>query len=62
MQGTFMDLYRIGDVEEDDIDDYIDEWHRNSSIDIPIYTFLGLTRAQYDYWIETNELPNQENE
>lgn len=34
----------------EDIDDYVDQWHRGDSPD-PIHRHLGMTRSEYDLWL-----------
>ena len=40
-----------GDALLTEIDNYIDNWH-NSDIEIPIHTFLGMNKKEYDLFVE----------
>ena len=35
-----------------EIDYYVELWHNNTSIDEPIYTFLGMNKNEYALYIE----------
>lgn len=48
---NFIDMYRMGDAQAEDIDDFIDEWHDHPG-SVPLYTFLGMTREEYASWVE----------
>lgn len=52
---TFYELYSQGKITEENIGDYIEQWHTGDS-ELTIYEFLGLTQDQYRYWVETGEL------
>lgn len=52
---TFINLVLSGDALIDEIDDFIDEWHENTDLDMPLSDFLGLSREEYDLWVERNE-------
>lgn len=45
-------------VTEENIDQYIEEWH-NSSTDLELHEYLGLTWEQYARWVEKGELPKK---
>lgn len=51
MNKTFAEQYRLGAVDENEIDDFIDVWH-NSEEDISIFDFLGLTEDQYAEFVQ----------
>lgn len=53
---TFLDEYFAGRATEDDINDWIDEWHEGDS-DEELHVFLGLTWPEYGDWVERDELP-----
>ena len=40
-----------GDALLSEIDNYIDNWH-NSDLDIPLHTFLGMTKKEYVLFVE----------
>ena len=40
-----------GDALLDDIDDYIDDWHRDGG-GLSLYDFLGMTRNEYSLWVQ----------
>src|SRR5690242_14356352 len=55
---SFIDLYLDGKVLADDIDDFIDSWHTQSS-DINIYDFLGFSEEEYSAWLrDPDSLPH----
>ena len=41
-----------GNALLDEIDDYIDRWHSGDS-DMPLHTYLGMSREEYASWIES---------
>lgn len=43
-----------GDALLDEIDDYIDKWHEGDS-DIPLHTYLGMSREEYAAWLKSPE-------
>lgn len=43
----FMDELVAGNVEIEDLDDFIDAWHENSS-NLHLHTFLGLSEADWN--------------
>jgi hypothetical protein len=49
---TFIDLCLSGDVVMDEIDDFVETWHTDESIDEPIDGFLGMTEEEYALWVE----------
>lgn len=49
---TFMELVLDGRVAQDEIDDFIDLWHDDETADEPLHQFLGMTRAEYELWVE----------
>jgi len=53
---TFMDEYLAGRATQDDIDDWIEEWHQGDS-GLEAHEFLGLTWPEYSRWVERDELP-----
>jgi hypothetical protein len=51
-RGTFMELCLRGEVVQDEIDDFIDLWHEEEHDERPLHEFLGMTRQEYDLWVE----------
>jgi hypothetical protein len=49
---TFIDLCLRGEVVQDEIDDFVDLWHEDETDDRPIHEFLGMTKEEYDLWVE----------
>lgn len=41
-----------GDALISNIDDYIEEWHKNKTLNMPIYTFLGMSLQEYKLFLE----------
>ena len=56
----FVDLYLSGVATEDDIHDFIDDWHDLDGRDVEIHEYLGLTWPEYCTWVEIDELPDPE--
>jgi hypothetical protein len=51
MGSSFIEKCINGDASLDEIDDYIDEWHdSDSSNDLELHQFLGMTWAEYSLW------------
>ncbi len=48
---TFMQLYRQGKATADQINDYIDEWHKSKGTET-IHEFLGMTKDEYCQWLK----------
>lgn len=53
----FIDLYLSGEATDDDIHDFIDDWHDLDGRDLELHDFLGLTWPEYGTWVEIDELP-----
>jgi hypothetical protein len=47
---TSLDRYLNGEVLPEDIDDFVDIWHKNPANN-EIYQFLGMTREEYSLWL-----------
>jgi hypothetical protein len=47
----FMSLVMKGDEILDAIDDYVEAWHQSTS-DIQLHEFLGMTTEEYDFYCE----------
>ena len=48
---SFLEQCLNGDVDINDIDDFIDSWHESDSTD-PLYKYLGLSRNEYALYVE----------
>ena len=46
----FLERYLNGDVLAEDIDDFVDIWHKNPE-GKEIYEFLGMTEKEYSLWL-----------
>lgn len=54
---TFAELYRASKAFENDIDDYIEEWHNdNASFNMTLHEHLGMTWEEYGAWVEGKSL------
>jgi hypothetical protein len=54
---TFVDDWKNGIAQPDQIEDYIDRWHNSNSVS-PLATYLGLSQEQYNRWLKApDELP-----
>lgn len=53
----FMDLYKKGEAVEDDIEIWIERWHEErwheSSAGESLSEYLGMSKEEYIYWINT---------
>jgi len=54
-RGTFIDLCLSGRAFVDEIDDYVDRWHKGGT-GLPLHEFLGLTRPEYSLWSEKHRI------
>lgn len=50
-ESTFIELCVKGEESVDKINDYIEKWHDGNS-DKSLFEFLGMTREEYQLWIE----------
>lgn len=58
MLRTFMERYLAGEVEAEDIDDFVEEWH-NGKHAASLAEFLGLSDDEYWRWVkDANALPD----
>ena len=48
---NFINKCLTGEAFLDDIDDYIDDWHRDDG-GLSLYDFLGMTRSEYSLWVQ----------
>lgn len=51
---TFRELYIKGEVEFEEIDEYIDQWNRSDD-ERTLAKFLGLTEEEEDVWIDVSD-------
>jgi hypothetical protein len=51
MNITFIDKCISGDAFLDEVDDYIDAWHDDTSEDAELHEYLGMTWQEYSLWI-----------
>jgi len=50
---TFKEKYLNGEVTIENIDDFVEEWHRNSKSDkTTLQDFLGFTKEEMDAFIQ----------
>ena len=57
MAKTFMEKYLLGEVEAEDVDDFVDEWHEGEYT-TSLAEFLGLSDDEYWRWVkDANVLP-----
>ena len=48
---TFLDLVLAGDARQDDIDDFVDQWH-DGDLSCSLAAFLGMSDDEYALWVE----------
>ena len=56
---TFFDLYSRGQALADEIDDFVDRWHRGSdpqARELPLHEYLGLTLDEYELWVQDPDI------
>ena len=46
----FLDLVLAGEVRQDDIDDFVDQWHDGGASG-PLAEFLGMSDDAYALWV-----------
>jgi hypothetical protein len=51
MVKTFMERYLAGEVEPEDIDDFVDEWHEGEYA-TSLAEFLGMSDDEYWRWVK----------
>jgi hypothetical protein len=56
---AFLDEYLAGNVEAEEIHDYLDIWHDGSDNDLELHEYLGMTWEQYAVWAESGVLPER---
>ncbi len=47
---SFVDLCLSGEVLEDEIDDFVEQWHENDELNIELHEYLGMTWEEYSIW------------
>ena len=47
---SFIAMCLSGDALPEDIDEFVGKWHEGQS-EVPIYEYLGMTRAEYFSWL-----------
>ncbi len=48
---SFIDLCLSGEVLEDEIDDFVDQWHDDESESCPeLHEYLGMSWEEYSLW------------
>lgn len=53
---TFVDAYLNNEVKVEQIDDFIDNWHKNRDIKIPLAEYLGFTEQEYAWWVREDDI------
>ena len=48
---SFVQRYLDGTAKLSDIDDWIDQWHSDSSCAMDLHEYLGLTKQEYIDWL-----------
>jgi hypothetical protein len=46
----FVEQCLSGDVLEDEIDDFVEQWHASENISEDLHVFLGMTWDEYSVW------------
>jgi hypothetical protein len=59
---SFMDLYTNGYVMDDEVDDFVDQWHESPYMDetsVSLSDYLGMTDEEYEVWLhDASVLPH----
>jgi hypothetical protein len=50
---SFMELYLTGQISKDKVDDFIDQWHNDTSIEWKLSLYLGMSDKMYAMFVET---------
>jgi hypothetical protein len=53
-QATFVELCLAGEVDDREIDDFVDRWHEGNDAR-GLGEFLGMTEEEYEIWVERPE-------
>lgn len=51
---TFVEAYRAGEVEIENVHDYVEYWHTHDTGN-DLYQFLGMTKTQFSDWIKRSD-------
>ena len=52
MNTSFIDVCISGDAFLDEVDDYVDAWHDDNTLEaVELYEYLGMTWQEYSLWI-----------
>jgi hypothetical protein len=51
MRDTYIDKYLNGEIQMDEIDDFIEQWHESDS-EKELHEYLGMTWEEYALWVE----------
>lgn len=57
LNNPFFELYKEGKVNEHYIEHAIEKWHESSS-ELELHEYLGLTKEQYARYVEEDKLPD----
>lgn len=50
----FLELYLKGDVLEDDIHRFVEDWHEGrEGAGMELHEYLGMSREEYGVWVAT---------
>lgn len=52
---SFLDRFARGEVTEDQIDDFIDDWHAGKTDADDLHEYLGLTWGEYAEWVKHDD-------
>lgn len=47
---NFIELCLSGEVLEDEIDDFVDNWHDDEEIQLELHDYLGMNWEEYSVW------------
>ena len=47
---TFIERYLAGEARPEEIDHYVDAWHRTPQ-ELELHEFLGMSKAEYGRWL-----------
>jgi len=47
---SFIDLCLSGDVLEDEIDSFVDNWHEDDETTLELHDYLGMSWEEYSVW------------
>jgi len=47
---NFIQMCIAGDVLEDEIDDFVEQWHAGEGIEYDLHDYLGMTWEEYSLW------------